>query len=194
MEPQFNPSRSENLGKILASQREISEKTIVKTAAYLGVAPEDIIKFESGEVAPSLPQLESLSLFYKIPVSDLLKADKAFTQTVRVDPVKIPAIIGLRTRIIAAMINKARMEQNRTQEELAENLDLDLSTFEEYESGRTQIPLPALEILCATLGLPIKSLYSEMSRIASEPIEEESIPISSESESWKAWLQLHQNH
>ena len=182
MEQDFIPSRSENLGKILASQRELSEKSIVKTAAYLGVPPEEIIKFENGEVSPSLPQLESLSLFYKVPVNDLLMAEKAYEQTVRVDPVKIPAIISLRTRIIAAMVNKARTEQNRSQDELAADLDVDLPTLEEYESGRTQIPIPALEKLCATLGLPIKSLFSEMSRTAPETVEEKIIAVSPETE------------
>ena len=51
-------TKAVELGAKLREERELSEISIARAAAQLGVSPEMITSMENGENAPSLPELE----------------------------------------------------------------------------------------------------------------------------------------
>lgn len=171
MDSQFSETRAQKLGKVLASYRDANEKSIVKTASFLGITPDELMKFESGETSPSLPQLESLAHFFKVPL-DALVDQNPIEPVVKFTPEKIPAIISLRNRIIAVLIKRARLDQNRSAEEIETNFGLEAGTLEGYESGKVSIPLPALEGICSILGISLNSLASN----PAQPVQHETQP------------------
>ena len=99
------------LGTRLLQERELSEKTIARAAAQLGVSSNTIKSFESGKTAPGLPQLELLALLYRTPLPKLLGSVDDSDPEVKFDQEKVPAFVTLRTRIIAATIKQARLHQ-----------------------------------------------------------------------------------
>lgn len=159
MNPQLPETRAQRIGRVLAIQREMNEQPVEEIARYLGISPEDWMKFEVGELSPSLPQLESLANYFHVSL-DLLLADLPAGLTGYGDPSKVAAVLSLRDRVIAVMIKRARLEQNRSQNDLAANLGTDEATIAELESGKISIPLPDLEVICSELGIPVKSLVT----------------------------------
>lgn len=159
MNSQLPETRAQRIGRTLAIQREINHKPVEETAKYLGISPDDWMRFETGDSSPSLPQLESLSYFFHVPL-DIMLTDTAAGITKEVDPSKVAALISLRDRIIAATIKRTRMEQNRSQNDLALSLETDEATITELESGKISIPLPDLEVICSELGISMKTLSS----------------------------------
>lgn len=171
MKSHLPETHTQNPGKILAIQREVSGRSIEETAACLGIAPEDLVRIESGEVSPGLPLLESFARLFSIPV-ELLLSNKS-GQSECLDAEKIPALIALRNRIIAVMVKRARMKQDRTVEELAVGIGIEPATMKEYESGKISIPLTHLEGICSALGISLHSLTSTSSQPVSSTIETE---------------------
>lgn len=163
MNSQFAEIEAKKIGKAIKIQREICEHTIDEVAAYLGISSEDLLKFEDGEVTPSLPQMESLAHLFGIPLEDLLASNESSQSQETISSDKMPAVIALRNRIIAVMIKRARLEQNRSSTEIADQINLDSSTLETYESGKVSIPLIHLAEICKTLDIPLSSLESGIS-------------------------------
>ncbi len=152
-------TRAQRIGRILSILRGIDQLSVEEIASYLGISSEDWLKFEIGELSPSLPQLESVANIFHISL-DILLADMPAEVPVDVDPSKVAALHSLRDRIIAVTIKRARLEQNRTQKDLAASLDTDETTIAELESGKISIPLPDLEVICSELGISLKTLTS----------------------------------
>lgn len=157
MNSKLPETRAQRIGRILSILREIDQLPVEEIATYLGISSEDWRKFETGELSPSLPQLESLANFFQISLDILLK-DLPEGVPEKIDPSKIAPLHSLRDRIIAVTIKRARLEQNRTQKDLAVSLDTDEATIAELESGKISIPLPDLEVICSELGISLKSL------------------------------------
>lgn len=160
MNTQLPEKRAQRIGRNLAVQRSINGISLDDTAAILGVSSDEMLKYETGELSPSLPQLESLALFFKTPLV-ALTAENPIESEKEVDSEKIKTVIGLRNRIIAAMIKRTRLEQNRSLKDLAASLGVDESSLESCESGKVSIPLPDLEVICSELGISINALANK---------------------------------
>jgi len=150
------------LGTRLLQERELSEKTIARAAAQLGVSSNTIKSFESGKTAPGLPQLELLALLYRTPLPKLLGSVDDSDPEVKFDQEKVPAFVTLRTRIIAATIKQARLHQKLSLKKAAESVGITVGAIKKYESGTLPVPEPVLENLCLSLGINIESLVSPL--------------------------------
>ncbi len=155
-------TKAVELGVKLREERELSEISIARAAAQLGVSPKMITSMENGENAPSLPELELLANLYRVPLPNLLGLVDVKVPAVRLPQEKRPAFIVLRTRIIAATLKQARINANLLIEDMVKNLDIPVSTLEEYESGTLPIPQPVLEKACAVLGISMDTLLSPL--------------------------------
>lgn len=155
-------TKAVELGARLREERELSEISIARAAAQLGVSPEMITSMENGENAPSLPELELLANLFRVPLQKLLGLVDEKEPAVRLSQEKRPAFIILRTRIIAATLKQARNNAALPIEEMAEEINFPVSTIEEFESGTLPIPQPVLEKACAKLGISIDALLSPL--------------------------------
>ncbi len=155
-------TKAVELGAKLREERELSEISIARAAAQLGVSPEMITSMENGENAPSLPELELLANLFRVPLQKLLGLVEEKEPAVRLAQEKRPAFILLRTRIIAATLKQARINAPLTIEEMAQRINFPVSTLEEFESGTLPIPQPVLEKACGELGISIDTLLSPL--------------------------------
>jgi transcriptional regulator with XRE-family HTH domain len=162
MDPQSLTEQSVILGTRLLQERELSEKTIARAAAQLGVTSNTIKSFENGKTAPGLPQLELLALLYRTPLPKLLWGVDESAPEVKLDQEKAPAFVALRTRIIAATIKQARLHQKLSLKKAAERVGITVGAIKKYESATLPIPEPILENLCLSLGIKIESLVSQL--------------------------------
>jgi transcriptional regulator with XRE-family HTH domain len=172
MKSQLPETQTQRLGRILAAQRQANGRSIEETAAYLGISSEELKKIETGEVSPGLPVLETLARLFNVPL-DMLLLNQPDQEENIIGSEKIPAVIALRNRIIAVMIKRTRVENDRSLEDIAATINIEPAKMEEYESGRESIPLPHLEGICSALGISLKSLATGLtSQVAKEPVSE----------------------
>lgn len=175
METRSTSEQAVRLGNRLREEREMSEISIARAAAQLGVPVEMIESMEKGETAPSLPELELLANLYRVPLMKLINTEEGEAQ-LRVHEDKRPAFILLRTRLIGAMLKQARLDKEISQEDLAKQCEIPQNTLEEYETGTLPIPQPVLVTLCDKLNLEMASLLSPITPKPVLPTEPTSSP------------------
>lgn len=148
--------RGKKLGVLIRDARQQSGLSLEDCATRIGLTPTQLEAFESGVESPSLPQLEVFAYNLGIPL-DRFWGDKAYAdqQEDAVDPVVFTRLYALRTKIIAVILRKTRIEMGVSTQDLAEAAGVPTDQMEAYEKGETAIPLPQLEGVAAHLGLPV---------------------------------------
>ena len=145
--------RDRIIGVLLRNTRRQSGRTKAECADALGVSTSTLDAYEEGRKPISLPELEVLGYVLNTPISDLL--DREAELKTKADEPDFEATLGLRHRIVGALIRQARTEANLTQEDLAEILNCAPDRLAEYENGEQGIPVTELEFLARHLDLSL---------------------------------------
>jgi transcriptional regulator with XRE-family HTH domain len=161
IQPFARSLRAKKLGALIRDARMVSGESVETCAKWLGVSQADFEAYESGELSPSLPELELIAYGLDVPLGHFWD-DKALSQG---DGIKAAfnasQFSQLRRRIIGAKLRKARLERGLSLEEISAKVNIDLETLSAYELGEQSIPLPALESLSGELGLTIRELQDQ---------------------------------
>lgn len=142
--------RAKMLGVLLADARRNAERTVEDCAYLLRVSPEQMLAWEYGEDAPSLPQLELLAYYLGVPIShfwgtETLESKHGVHVDIQVE------YISLRTRMIGAMLRGAREELNLSVDEVSQSASIARDRIELYEQGETAVPMHELTVLAGVL-------------------------------------------
>ena len=151
-------SRAVTLGELVRSARLNAGRSIEECSQILGEPAEALASAEEGEAVLSLPDLEALSMYLKVPMS-YFWGSQAPEQNHEPDYI---AYVGLRKRIIGALLRQARSERGLSPEELADKVGAEPELIEAYELGARPIPYFELETLAAALDLTTE-YFSETS-------------------------------
>lgn len=148
--------RSKKLGILIQSARSSAGKSIEECAAALNISNEQMESFEGGEASPSLPELEALAFYLKVPLDyfwgrEVIDAIQKEPQVFEKD-----RLMRLRNRVIGASLRKARLEAGMTSLELANTVSIDEEQLNQYELGAESIPLPELELLATNVNGTIR--------------------------------------
>ena len=127
----------------------------------MGLSVEDFQQVESGQLAPSLPQLESLAFYLNVPLEQFWGNQTLSTQASS-EPVEQPAqYSSLRQKIIGTRLRMARSNLNLSLQELSQKTSLPEEQMQKYEMGEIPVPLPELEILANGLQLRMEELFDQ---------------------------------
>lgn len=155
--------RAKKLGILIRDARLAAGKTLEACAQSLGVTSAEFEDYEYGLKSPSLPQLEVLAAFLNVPLERFWAS-----QTLSIDassPSKPTPeqVIGLRQRIIGALLRRSRLDAGVSLEALAQQAARSAELLEAYELGETPIPLPDLEALSSLLNRPVEDFKERRS-------------------------------
>ena len=148
--------RSKKLGILIQSARSASDKSLEECAEALNISHERMQSFERGEVSPSLPELEALAFFLKIPLDYFWGREVADPLQKELQVYERERLMRLRNRVIGASLRKARLEAGMTSLELADSISISEEQLNNYELGADSIPLPELELLANNVNKTIK--------------------------------------
>ena len=129
-----------------------------EVAEALGISSDLVSNIELGQYEPSLPQLEVMAFLYNIPLSyfwsedPIEKADWDFPTL---------EALALRRKVIGVLLRQARTEAGRSQEDLAQLLEVSPGQVASYEVGKNDIPIQQLETLAAHLNVSIDYFLDE---------------------------------
>lgn len=170
VEPQLDPAevralRERMLGVLIRDAREDSGFTAEDMAAYLGVAKDDYLAWEYGYGTPSLPLLEVLAYFLKIPVSHFW-GTHTLQQAQLERQIDIDEYITLRTRMIGVMVRARRELLGIAVGDFAKQIDIPLEHLQAFETGVYQIPMAMLQSMANALDVSLSYFLDESGRVA----------------------------
>lgn len=148
--------RAKKIGVLIRDARAIAGKSVEECAEAVGVEAAQFSEWEFGTQSPSLPELEALAYYLKVPIEHFW-GDRALSsgggQKSRLN---IAQATTLRQKIIGVLLRKTRMEAGLSLEEMAQRAWTSATLLEAYEMGEKAIPLPDLEVLTAVLDRSIR--------------------------------------
>lgn len=143
--------RAKMIGVLLRDARVKAGRSYDDCATYLHVTADQVERWEFGDEAPSLPQLELLAFYLDVPVSHFWGVDTL--QATSEDYVSIQQeYLSLRNRMIGALLRIARDDTNLTLEALSEQTHISVDQISSYETGEVSVPMHELTVISNALN------------------------------------------
>ena len=153
--------RTKKLGVLIRDARLASRKTIAECAEAVGVTTSIFKAYEEGRRSPSLPELEVLIYYLKLPLNHFWGNEAISDDASPIAPLDLPRLLLVRQRMIGALLRQEREKANISVRELAQSTGLKSSNIKVYELGERPIPVPDLEILMDALDARVDSLFDQ---------------------------------
>ncbi len=157
--------RAKKLGVLIRDARQVSCKGVEDCAKALEVTPEDFEAYELGEKTPSLPEMELLSYFLKIPLEHFLGSQVLQEE----DPAKFKpqVLLALRQKMVGVLIRKARQEAKMGIDQLGDQTGLSPEKINAYELGEIPVPMTELDSIATALGYQVRYFQDQNGPVGS---------------------------
>jgi transcriptional regulator with XRE-family HTH domain len=152
--------RAKMLGATMRMARKAAKKSLKEAAALIGTTPGLLAAFETGRRSISLPELELYAYHLHRPLRQFWEFEESEEKPIVGDD--LPAVLGLRNRMIAAVLHGHRTDSGLTVRQLAEATGLTTSKINAYERGDRPIPIPHLEALAEALDHDIQDYVDRL--------------------------------
>ncbi|MGD8805995.1 MAG: helix-turn-helix transcriptional regulator [Chloroflexota bacterium] len=154
---EIDSSRAKYLGTLIAEARENAALLAGDCAQALGMPVEAYEQAERGELPLSLPQLEVLAMFMKVPMAYFWRGE-AMQKSPETD---FATYMSLRQRIVGVSLRQARVDAGWSVERLADEADLSVEEVEAFERGDRPIPYLLLASLADLLDVSLNDFTLE---------------------------------
>lgn len=143
--------RTRILGVLIRDARISAARTPEDCARLLAISPETVERWELGDEAPDLAQLELLSYYLEIPVShfwgqEAINRDPTSRSTSQTE------YMSLRHRMIGALLRQAREAAGWTLDYMVTATGIPAEQLTAYEMGETAIPMSELYVLSSQVN------------------------------------------
>ncbi len=151
----------------LHTAREKCGKTVKSCAAALGITNARYKKYESGELFPTLPELETLSYFMQIPLAELIHVQDggSLCGAPIPDGDNLTHLMEIRDSVIGTLLQIERERNKFSLKTLATRCVIPVSRLKRWESGQNGIPMDELLRLTHELGIDVNTFFDVNSPI-----------------------------
>lgn len=146
--------RAKMLGATMRMARKAAKKSLKESAALIGTTPGLLASFETGRRSISLPELELYAYHLGMPLRQFWEFEQ--TEAAPIIGQDLPVVLGLRNRMIAAVLHGQRTDSGLSVRQLAEATGLTTSKINAYERGDRPVPVTHLEAISEALGHDIQ--------------------------------------
>lgn len=153
--------REKKLGLLIRDARVAERRTIKECADAIGIKAGLFRAYEEGRRAPSLPELEALVYFLKISIFQFWGNETISDAPPPIEADDVVKLIGIRQRMIGALIRQERMNKNISVRQIATDTGISQSRLKTYELGEKPISVPELELILSVIGSPMESLFDQ---------------------------------
>lgn len=153
--------REKKLGLLIRDARMAERRSVKECADAIGVKPGVFRAYEEGRRAPSLPELEALVFFLKLPISHFWGNETKSDAPPALDPRDVSRLIALRQRMIGALLRQERVHANISIRHLAAKTGISQSKLKAYELGERPVSVPELESILAVLGSRMEVFFDQ---------------------------------
>ena len=153
--------REKKLGVLIRDARVAERRSIKECADAIGAKPGIFRAYEEGRRSPSLPELEALVYFLKLPISQFWGNETMSDVPAPLEAVDISRLISLRQRMIGALLRQERERANKSVRQIASETGISQSRLKSYELGERPISVPELESILTSLGSRIDTFFDQ---------------------------------
>lgn len=153
--------REKKLGLLIRDARMAERRSIKECADAIGIKPGLFRAYEEGRRAPSLPELETLVYFLKLPISHFWGNETKSDVSSAIESVDMSRLISLRQRMIGALLRQERTNANMSIRHIATETGISQSKLKSYELGERAITVPELESILAVMGSRIDTFFDQ---------------------------------
>ncbi len=153
--------RTKKLGVLLRDARLASRKTVQECAEAVGVTKGVFKSYEEGRRSPSLPELEVLVYYLKLPINHFWGNEAISDDEPSTAPLDLPRLLAVRQRMIGALLRQEREKVNKSVRELSQETGISSSRLKAFELGERSIPVPDLEVLLEALDSRVDELFDQ---------------------------------
>lgn len=136
-------------------------RSIKECAEAIGVTSGVFRAYEEGRRSPSLPELEALVYFLKLPLSQFWGTETISDAPLPMEADDITTLIALRQRMIGALLRQERTRVNISIRQLAAETGISQAKITKYELGERPVSVPELESILAALGSSIETFFDQ---------------------------------
>jgi len=153
--------RTKKLGVLIRDARLASRHTPAECAAAMGVSKGVFRAYEEGRRSPSLPELEILVYYLKLPIDHFWGKASLSSEQSPAESVDPPQLIELRQRMIGALLRQERNNASLSIKALTQETGIPCGRIKAYELGERPIPLPELEAILTALASRIETFFDQ---------------------------------
>lgn len=153
--------REKKLGLLIRDARTAERRSIKECADAIGVKPGIFRAYEEGRRSPSLPELEALVFFLKLPISQFWGTETMSDVPAAMEAGDITRLIALRQRMIGALIRQERTNANMSIRQISSGTGISQARLKSYELGERPVNVPELESILAVLGSRIDLFFDQ---------------------------------
>ncbi len=153
--------RTKKLGVLIRDARLAARRNLDECAQAIGVTKGVFRAYEEGRYAPSLPELEILVYFLKLPMDHFWGKASLSDEQAPAEPLDLPRLIELRQRMIGALLRQERNNASLSIKALTQETGISPARIKAYELGERPIPLPELEALLTALAGRIEIFFDQ---------------------------------
>ena len=153
--------RVKKLGLLIRDARMAERRSIKECADAIGVKAGVFRAYEEGRRAPSLPELEALVFFLKVPIPRFWGNETVSDPPAPLAFEDITRLISLRHRMIGALIRQERTNANMSIRHLSAGTGISQSRLKAYELGERVVSVPELEAILSVMGTRIEKFFDQ---------------------------------
>jgi transcriptional regulator with XRE-family HTH domain len=153
--------RTKKLGVLIREARLAARHSPEECAKAIGVTKGILRAYEEGRRAPSLPELEILAYYLRLPMDHFWAKSSMLGEAAAAEPLDLPQLIQLRQRMIGARLRQERNSASLSIKALTQVTGIPAARIKGYELGERPIPLPELESLLAALSGRIEGFFDQ---------------------------------
>jgi transcriptional regulator with XRE-family HTH domain len=167
--------RARKLGVLMRDARIAARRSPDDCARAIGVSRGVLRAYEEGRRAPSLPELEILSYYLKLPIEHFWSKSPLSEGSTAAEPLDLPQLVQLRQRMIGARLRQERNSASVSIRALAQQTGIPGARIKAYELGERAIPLPELESLLSALSSRVEAFFDQGGPIGQWMVEQKSM-------------------
>ena len=167
--------RIKKLGVLIRDARLAARRSPEDCARAMGVTRGMLRAYEEGRRAPSLPEVELLAYFLKLPIDHFWGRSAASDDAAPAQQLDLPQLAQLRQRMIGALLRQERNTASLSIKALSQETGIPGARIKAYELGERAIPLPELEALVSSLAARVETFFDQSGPIGQWMAEQKSM-------------------
>ena len=153
--------RTKKLGVLIRDARLAARRTPQETAEAMGISRGILKAYEEGRRAPSLPELEVLVYYLKLPISHFWGHEAISDDGPSTQVLDVPRLMAVRQRLIGALLRQERNRANMSLKDVSDHIGIATARIKAFELGERPIPLPELEVILAVYGTRVEDFFDK---------------------------------
>lgn len=167
--------RTKKLGVLMRDARLAARRSPEECARAMGITKGVLRAFEEGRRAPSLPELEILAHYLRLPLDHFWGKASISSPSAPAERLDPSQLISLRQRMIGALLRQERNNAGFSIKTLSQEAGIPGARIKSFEVGERAIPLPELEALLSALGSRMDAFIDQSGPIGQWMLDQKSM-------------------